>query len=397
MKHIVIAGAGFSGVRLARQLRKLSGDVRVTLINNSEDFRYSPALYRAVTGFKVGTARLPLEWMLLDSSNTNLVIGHVEKLDKDKKTIHLADGQAIQYDWVVMALGAVTTYFDIDGLHEHSYGVKTFEEIFELKHHIHDDLVNKTVADQNFVVVGAGPTGVELAGALGTYLKRIAKRHKIKHPHIQVYLVEAGPRILPQLSEKASKKVHRRLAEHLGIHVLTNTMVRSETAQTLKTSTGTIKTHDVIWTAGTSNNPLFKQHGDMFSFNNRGKINVNKHLQVASDIYVCGDNAATKFSGLAATAIRHANYIAKDIKARVRHKKRPMFRPKHPIQVVPAGNKWAVLQYRNFVLTGKIVGLVRRAADVVGYTDVLGILKAMTIWKETDRTEEYCNRCRLRK
>lgn len=394
MKHVVIAGGGFAGVRLARQLRKQKR-VRVTLINESEDFRYSPALYRAATGFKIGMARLPLEWMLLDSSNINLVIGTVSKVDEKNKTIKLSDGQVIEYDYAVMALGAVTTYFNIDGLVKHSYGVKTFEEIIALKHHIHDDLISKPEEGQNYVIAGAGPTGVELAGALGSYLQRISKRHGIEHPHIQVYLVEAGPRILPQLSARAAAKVDHRLRK-LGINILTDTMVKSETAHTLMTSTGSIKTDDVIWTAGTTNNPLFAEHANIFTLGKRGKVVVDKHLQASKDIYVCGDNAATEFSGLAVTAIRHANYLAKDIKARTKHKRRPVQKDKHPMQVVPAGRRWSVFQYRGLVLSGNLISLVRRAADIVGYTDMLGPLKALTIWKESDRTEEACSVCRAR-
>jgi len=232
MKHIVIAGGGFAGVRLARQLRKQK-NIRITLINEAEDFRYSPALYRAATGFKIGIARIPLEWMLLDSSNTSLVIGTVKSLDKDKKAVVMADGQVIEYDYVVMALGAVTTYFGIDGLGKNSYGIKTFDEVLALKHNIHDGLLSKKSISHNFVIVGAGPTGVELAGALGNYLKRIAKSHKIKHPKAKIYLVEAGPRILPQMSVLAAKKTHNHL-KRLGVQVLVNTRVKSETVKDVK-------------------------------------------------------------------------------------------------------------------------------------------------------------------
>lgn len=393
MKHIVIAGGGFAGVRLARQLRKQK-QVRVTIINESEDFRYSPALYRAATGFKLGTARIPLEWMLLDSNNVNLIVGVVSKINKDDKNITLADGQKIDYDYAVMALGAVTTYLGIDGLGEHSYGLKTFEEIIELKHHIHDNLVNSDSKEQNFVVVGAGPTGVELAGGLGAYLRRIAKKHKIRYPSIKVYLIEAGPRILPQMTDKASRKVQKRLNK-LGIHTLTDTLVKSETAGQIKTSTGSIKSHNVIWTAGTTNNPFFKEHPDIFELSNRGRVIVNDHLQSSSNIYVCGDNAATEFSGLASTAIGHANYLARDINARIKHKNRPTLKEHHPMQVVPVGDKWSVFQYRKLVLAGRLMGLVRKAADIIGYTDVLGPIRALTIWKNSDLTDEQCKICRV--
>lgn len=241
MKHIVIAGGGFAGARLARLLGKQK-NIRITLINDSPDFRYSPALYRTVAGAKLGTARLPLEWMLLDTDNVNLQIGRVKSINIESKYIKLVDEQRVRYDYAVLALGAVTSYFGIEGLDRLSYGVKSFEEIAELRVHIHDKLSDKNKAEQNYVIAGAGPTGVEVAGAIGSYLNSISKKHKIKHPHINVYLVEAGPRVLPQLNEKASKIARKRL-EKLGVKVLTDTFVKSETIRSLNTSTQNLQVY----------------------------------------------------------------------------------------------------------------------------------------------------------
>ncbi len=392
MKHIVIAGGGFAGIKLARKLRKQK-DIRITLINDLEYFRYSPALYRAVTGFKMGIARLPIEWMLIDCNNVSVIIGRIVNIDKNKKQLKLEDGQKIDYDEVVFALGAVNSYFGIEGLNEYSYGVKTVSEALELKVHIHNSLTQKAkTADENFVVIGAGPTGIELAGALGTYLVGVAKKHKLKHPHVKIYLVEAGPRILPQMSELASRKVSRRLAK-LGVETLVNTAVQSETLSELKTSVGMIKSKNVVWAAGTQNNPFFKDHPEVFSLSKRGYVTVNKHLQVEPNIYVCGDNAATTRSGLAETAVRHANFIAKDIIAKIHHTDRPTQYEKASMQVVPVGSRWAIIQYGSLVISGRLISFIRRVADIIGYTDVLGPVKALTIWANSDRFEDDCPIC----
>jgi NADH dehydrogenase FAD-containing subunit len=170
--------------------------------------------------------------------------------------------------------------------------------------------------------------------------------------------------------------------------------VNAETSQSLITSNGKIKTHNVIWTAGTANNPFFKEHEHLFSFDKKGRVVVNEHLQVNSSLYVCGDNASTPHSGLALTAVSHATFIAQDIRARIHNKKRPTVYEKAPVQVVPAGEKWAVMQRKNLVLWGRPISYLRRIADFVGYAEVLGILKAITIWSNDTRTEETCNRCR---
>lgn len=392
MKNIIIAGGGFAGVRLARKLRK-NKDVHVTLINNSPVFRYSPALYRAVTGFKLGVARIPLEWMLLDTPNITLKIGEVTSINSHTKSIIVDDKESIEYDKVVFALGSVTTFFGIPGLHEYSYGVKSPEEVSLLKQHIHSSLIHENKDHVDFVVIGAGPTGVELAGALGVYLRQIAKRHRVNNSNIGVHLIEAGPRILPQMGERAAKMAHKRLTK-LQVNISTNTVVKSESKDSLKTSLGSLKTDNVIWTAGTANNPFFAKHPEVFTFDKRGKVIVNEHLQVARDIYVCGDNASTPYSGLAFTAVKHADYIANDLRKILLRKSRSGIKARVPIQVVPVDSKFAVLQYRKISLGGRTVGILRRMADIVGYTDVLGYLRAFTIWSNDEATEESCTICK---
>ncbi len=391
MKHVVIAGGGFAGARLARQLRKQK-NITITLINNSPDFRYCPALYRAATGYKMGVARISLEWMLLDVPNVQLVVGTVTKLNQDKKMVVLEDGREISYDYMVFALGAVTTYFNIAGLHEHAVGVKTVEEVQELRKHIHDQVVLKNGEDRNYVVVGAGPTGVEMAAALGDYVRRVARKHGKRQHAISVWLVEGAPRILPQNSERVSRIVTKRL-EQSGVNILTNTLVKGESLHQLNTSHGAIKTHTVVWTAGTTVNPFYSEQGDQFTFGKGGKVVVNKRLEAGKDVYVIGDNAAVQFSGLALSAVWHANYVAQDIKRRMRHKKRPYFKVQTPPQVIPVGNAWAILQFGPIILYGKIAKLLRKCADYIGYADVLGYTRALTIWSNAEHEESACDNC----
>ena len=391
MKHIVIVGGGFAGVRLARKLRKQK-DVAVTLINSTPDFRYYPALYRAATGYKIGASRLPLEWTLLDNSNVDLIVGTVTGLNADKKIVTLRDGTSINYDYVVFALGSVTTYFNIEGLHEHSYGIKTSEEVFALRRHLHDKITSQSEAEANYVIVGGGPTGVEMAGALGNYLKSIARRHRVKRHNISIWLVDAAPRIIPLMPERASKAVAKRLTK-LGIKILCDTQVKAETINNLNTSSGSIKTHTVIWTAGTTTSSFYQEQGDYFKFGRGGKVIVNKHLEAQPGVYVIGDNALTPYSGLALTAIRHANFVAKDIKKRMHNKKRPHKFERLPAHVVPVGDGWAVMDYGKLVLHGRPISWVRKAADYLGYSDVLGYFRALSIWSNGDRLEDDCAIC----
>ena len=391
MKHVVIAGGGFAGIRLARKLKKQK-DINITIINDRPDFRYYPAMYRSATGFKLGASRLPLEWMLLDQPRTDLFIDTVNGVNPETKTVMTASGKAINYDYAVFALGSITTYFHIEGIPENSYGMKGPEEIAELRAHLHDKITSNDIADQNYVIVGAGPTGCELAGGLGTYINRIARKHKVKKHGVNVWIVEAGPRILPMLSESAAKAVQKRLEKH-GVKILTGTTVTRETVSTLNTSQGPIKTHTVIWTAGTANNPFFAEHPDLFELNKRGRVVVDKHLLTRDHLYIAGDNAATNHGGLALTAVWHANFIGKDIVARIRGHGRPSKYESDPISVIPIDKSWAVLQYKKFSIHGWPVALVRLAADYIGYADVLGPIRAFTIWANTEKTENICTIC----
>lgn len=388
MKHIVIAGGGFAGVRLARQLRKYPDETTITIINKTDDFRYSPALYRVATGFKTGLARIPIEWMLLDAENVNFVSGTVTKLNGKKREISLEDGRKINYDFAVCAMGLVTSYFGIKGIGEHAFGVKNTDEIQELKQHIHESVTERRDNTQNYVVIGAGPTGVEVAANLGQYVQSIKHKHKLRHSTVQIHLVEAAPRVLPTMSHRASKRASKELRRR-GVHIHTDTKVTSQTKNILKTSGGNMSTQNVIWTAGMTNNPFYSNNPREFTLDKRGKVEVDGRLQTKlhKNVYVAGDSSNTRFSGLAYTAVGHGNYLAKDIMRRIRGKRRPIHRDQYPLQIVPVG-RISIFQYRGLTLSGRYINLLRRVADFVGYSDVLGALRALTIWRNDERLEE---------
>lgn len=390
MKHVLIAGGGFAGIRLARKLKKQK-NLSVTVVNSSPDFKYCPALYRAATGYKMGTARIPLEWMLLDVENADLLVDTLTSVDIDKQSATCSSGKKLTFDYVAFALGSNTTYFSIEGLHEHAFGIKSGDEVEELRKHLHEQVSRQPQAERNYVVVGGGPTGVELSAALGSYLKKISKKHGVQQSKIKIWLVEAKPSILPSMSKKASLSATRRLKK-LGVELLLETTVKKESLHQLSTSAGPIKTDTVIWTAGTMLNDFYSKNSG-FTIDSHHKITVNKHLESAKDVYVMGDNASTRFSGLAQTAIKHANFVAKDIVAKETKKQRPTTYESKPIQIVPVGHKWAVAQYGSFSFKGRFAHLLRWFADYVGYGDVMGYLRAITIWKNVSTKEDACTIC----
>lgn len=202
------------------------------------------------------------------------IIDSIESVNATGKTVRGASGTVYHYETLIMAIGVVTSYFGIPGLETYSYGIKNQAEIKKLKQRLFIDIAEKHLLDRNYVVVGAGPTGVELSAALGTYLKRLAKHYGVKKHRTRIHLIEAAPRVLPRSSEQTSRVVTMRLRK-LGVIVQTNKKVEREHANTLVVSGRPIESHTVIWTSGVSNHPLFAAHPEIFSLAKNGRVVVD--------------------------------------------------------------------------------------------------------------------------
>lgn len=390
MKHIVIVGGGFGGVVAARSLAK-TPNVTVTLVSDKPTFRYAPALYRVATGYQHRLAMLPLADMLPKS--VEFVQGKLSGLDVDERRIVLSNGKKISFDYLILSLGSQTSYFHIPGLPELSYGIKDAAAIRKLQKHLHDDLIIQGELDKNYVVVGGGPTGTELAASLAKYLRVLKKRHRIKRQIVRVELIEAADRVLPMLHTRLSAAARRRL-RRLGVIVNTGKKVQAETATSLKVDGRSIPTHTVIWTAGTQNNEFFQKHEKDFQFAKNGRVQVDEQLRSDKHIFVIGDNANSTYGGLAQTAIHQAHYVARVIGREMRQRPIRAYKPRRPFSIIPVGHNWAVLQYGNFTLYGRLAGVMRKWADFIGYADVLGYRKSYKIWRQFDAAEETCVVCR---
>src|SRR5262249_39977857 len=141
------------------------------------------------------------------------------------------------------------------------------------KQHLHRQLVEEHKPDLNYVVVGGGPTGIELAGALAGYLHRICRLHGLDHPSYRIEVVEAAPRLLPRLPESFADRIHHQLKQ-LGVHIMTGATVQAETATALQLQGQSLKSKTVVWTAGVANNPFFKDNAAHFNLAKNGKVEV---------------------------------------------------------------------------------------------------------------------------
>lgn len=396
-KHIIIVGGGWAGISLARDLKNLaSHKIRITLVSNEPNFRYSAALYRVATGHKEREAIIPIHGLINDINHIQFIKATATDINPQNKTITLHGGKLLHYDYAVLALGSVTSYFGIPGLKELSYDIKTQKGLRKFRTHLHQELLQEHQPDKNYIVVGGGPTGVELSAALASYLKVITKRHGLGRKRINIELIEAAPRLLPMLSPKLSHQAQKRLKK-LGVKVMVNSKVQYETDKSLVVNGRSIPSQTVIWTAGVANNPFFDRHKHLFKLNQRGKVIVDDHLKASANLYIIGDNAVTPYSGLGFTAVHDAHYVAKDIKKRiVGHHKTSSYKALKPPTVVPVGKNWAVFEYRKIAFAGPLAGVLRSLADLAAYRDIAGLNKAIKLWVHTNDLEERCEICRTK-
>jgi NADH dehydrogenase len=191
--------------------------------------------------------------------------------------------------------------------------------------------------------------------------------HGIEARSIHVDLVEALPRLLPKLPKKTSKAVGKRLRK-LGIKLYLGRTVQGETADELTVSGKPVRSHTVVWTAGVTNHPFFKENG--FAIMGGGKVGVNAYLQTEPGIYVIGDNANTPYSGLAQTALHDGDFVAHNLKRQARGKDMKSYIAHKPITVIPAGPYWSAVIWGRAQFSGRIGWLLREAADLIGFHDV---------------------------
>lgn len=386
-QKIVIVGGGFGGIKTALELSD-NPNLAVSLISDRETFRFYPTLYHMATGGKLAESSIALS-EIFEDKKIQLVVDTVVKIDRQKKILRTKKSE-YPYDTAVLALGVVTNYFGIKGLSEYAYGIKSVEEAHRLKTHLHQQLSDESQPDINYVVVGGGPTGVELAGNLPGYMAHIMKSHNLKPTKLHIELVEAADRLMPRMPKPYSRAVAKRLRQ-LGVKLSLGQTVEAETADDLVVSGRKIKSHTVVWTSGVANHPLFADND--FYITEHRKVAVNKYLEAGEDVYVIGDNADTPYSGMAQTALHNAIFVAGDIKRRLENKPRKEYKPAKPIYVTPVGPRWAAMLWGNTQMYGLGAWLLRSAADFLAYKDLEPWWKAGKHWLAELGGEEDCPVC----
>jgi NADH:ubiquinone reductase (H+-translocating) len=338
--RVVIIGGGFGGLSAAQQLN--SDRVDVTLIDRRNYHLFQPLLYQVATGsLSAGEIASPLRSVLSRQNNTRVWLGTVVDIDTDSKNVVLADKTIVPYDSLIVAAGSQTTYFGHNEWQEWAPGLKSIEEATTVRHKVlYAFEVAERLSDPEqrrawltFVMVGAGPTGVELSGAIAEIARQTLKNdfRSINPGEAQVILLDGAPRVLMSFPEDLAEKARRALVK-LGVQVKCGAMVKHVDNEGLTIEadkrTDSIAAKTVVWAGGISASPLGKiiasrTHAET---DKGGRVKVNPDLTIPNhpDIYVIGDLASAMdrngrpLPGLAQVAMQGGAYAAKAILRKVK-------------------------------------------------------------------------------
>jgi len=245
----------------------------------------------------------------------------------------------------------------------------------------------------HFVIVGGGASGVELAGELALYTKRLAKLHKIDPSLITIDLIEAAPRLIPALPEDFSERVRNRLHQ-LGINIFLNRMITKEEIEKVYLKDMEIRTKTVIWTAGVKPHHLYSEITGL-KLDKKGRVMVDELLQANEhpNVFVIGDAAATPYTGMAQTAIHDGRFVADVIEKKIYGRHSDPYQPRNPFYAIPIGPGWAATLIGHYRFYGLIGWWLRRLADLRFFLSILSFRKAILVFRSGKTLCESCEIC----
>jgi NADH dehydrogenase len=400
--RVVILGGGFGGLNVAKSLRHTNA--RITLIDRQNHHLFQPLLYQVATATlsSVEIAK-PLRSILSDQENIHVELGDVQAIDLKSRTV-IMHHHSVSYDYVVIGMGGVTSYFGHPGWAEFAPGLKSINDALHIRREIlyafeKAELTNDPEKKQKLmtiVIVGGGPTGVELAGAckeLGRYVMRHDFR-KIDPTMVRVILVEAADRILMHLPRDLSASAQRQL-EGIGVEVRLNTMVKDIREHTVVVSSKenpealeTLGAASIVWAAGVGANPITRTLG--VDIDRAGRIKVNPDLSIPGfpEAFAIGDIAfilnknGTPVPGVSPAAIQMGQYVARTIETdladpRMRPDQREPFRYRDNGTMATIGHSRAVAMIGGVKFSGFLAWLAWLGVHIlflVGFTNKLTVL-----------------------
>jgi NADH:quinone reductase (non-electrogenic) len=372
---VVVLGGGFAGASVVRALKSSGADV--TLIDSRNFHLFQPLLYQVATGsLSPSEISAPLRSIFRGQENVRVLLGEAQKIDAERRFVGLADGTRVAYDTLVVAIGSSTSYFGHDDWQEYAHGLKSIEDATAMRGRIfsafeHAELVGGEDAKPwlTFVIVGGGPTGVELAGALSEIAHKTLKDdfRSIRPEQAQLILVDLSPRILMTFSERISSHAEKALLK-LGVRVRTGVRVNSIDEDGVKFqcadgSSASISAKTVLWAGGVEVPAIAKElaRATAAPVDKKSRIEVRPDMSIPGhpEIFVAGDIATYPnpkggtLPGVAQVALQQGRYVGKVIARRLAGKSAPgPFRYFDRGDMAVIGRNSAVANIRGFEMWG---------------------------------------------
>jgi NADH dehydrogenase len=376
--HIVIAGAGFGGLAAARALR--NADVEVTLIDKRNHHLFQPLLYQVATaGLSPADIAAPIRAIVKNNANTRVLLDRIYGIDTDRKLLTLGNGRPLSYDWLIIATGARHSYFGRDDWAPHAPGVKTIDDATAVRRKVLLALERaETETDKarrdallTFVIIGGGPTGVEMAGAVAELARQsVSRDFRSITPHCsRIILVDGHERVLssfpPSLSARAQASI-----EQLGVELRLSQRVENVSAEGVIAGGTFIPAATAIWAAGVQASPAAEWLG--VPSDRAGRVAVGDDLRVPGidHVFVIGDTASCPspdgriLPGVAPVAKQQGRYAAKAILAAIAGGQAAPFRYRNYGNLATIGRKRAVADFGRIRLSGFIAWIVWCTAHI---------------------------------
>jgi len=365
LPRVVIVGGGFGGLKAAEALAKLP--VRITLVDRRNHHTFQPLLYQVATaGLSPAEIAAPIRVIMRRHKNVEVLLGEVTGVDLERREIHM-HGFDLPYDYLVIAAGATHAYFGHDDWEVLAPGLKTLEDALEIRRRVslayelaeREAAVTGTHRPLNFVIVGAGPTGVELAGTLGEIARKSLPRNfrNINPAKTRILLVEAGPSILSAYPEDLQQSAVRQL-EHLGVEVRLNSPVSDVRSGQVRIGEEVVPAEVVLWAAGVAASPLGRALGGPVDRN--GRVFVENDLSIPGhrEVFVIGDLATMKdehgkpLPGVAPVAMQQGKWVAHQIEADLAGKARGAFHYFDKGSLATIGRAAAIAKFGKIHISG---------------------------------------------
>ena len=384
MLNVVVIGGGFGGLKFLQRAR--SSKIQFTLIDKQNHHLFQPLLYQVATAvLSPANIAFPIRRMFKNYKNVKVILDEAVDINRDEKTVTISNGDNIKYDQLIVSTGSKHSYFGNEDWSKYSNGLKGINDALQIRERLlrafekaeNEKNIDKRAKYLNFVVVGGGPTGVEMAGSIAEIAFNNMKEEfrNFKSSDANVYLIEATEKILPMYSDRLSGKAKKYL-EDFGVEVRTNEKVVKIENDLVRTDKEDIHTDNVVWAAGNEASPIIEKLNTKTDNEGRAIVDPDCSLKDDGNVFVIGDAANYKdkknntLPGIAPVAIQQGKYLAKVIKSKTIKKDRKPFKYNDKGMMATVGRYKAIGKIGNIEVSGFLAWLFWSAIHIlylIGY------------------------------